>query len=306
MTKSSERIEEEIDGIRDRMRSRVDSAARELSPKAIAARLTGKEDPSTTELLEWAVRKARNNPLSTALVAVGLLGFATQSNERARRLTRDGLNEGSRRVRGYAHDAGDIAVEKADDALHYAREATQGASRAIRRTGHDVEDFARRGADRSAEYGREGADWVRHNPTATGLFALAIGAAAASVFAARRREDPALKRLGADEPAPARRTTTRKTATAKKPATARKATAKSSTARKSASATKGSATTTRTRKAKTGAQKTAAKARATRATKPARSTAPRSPQPQSTPANTGPSPAGGIPGSTTSNESQIH
>jgi len=157
MTKSSERIEEEIDGLRERMKDRIDTTAREFSPKALAARVTGQEDPSATEMLDWAVQKARNNPLSTALVALGLLGLATQSNERTRLLSRRDVDKGTQRIRGYAskasdtargyiHDAADVAVEAADDAVHYARETAESASRAVTRSAHDAELAARRAA----------------------------------------------------------------------------------------------------------------------------------------------------------------
>lgn len=279
MTKSSERIEEEIDGIRERMRGRFDSAAREFSPRAIAARLTGKDDPSAGEMLEWAYRKARNNPFSTALVAAGLLGFATQSTERSRLATRSSLRKGGKRVRNYAHDAGDIAVEKADDAWHYTREATDSAGRALNRGAQEAERYARRAADLSAEYGREGAGWVRQNPTATGLFALAIGAAAASVFAASRREDALLGRLGQEEetPAASRTPAKRKPSAGNSTGTKRKAAAKKTsraagTAKDNASSSTGKSPAAKRRTAASGAAKTAAKARATRATKPAGST----------------------------------
>lgn len=286
MKKSSERIEEEIDGIRDRMRHRIDSATREFSPKALAVRATGKKDPSAAEVLDWAVGKARANPIATALVAIGLLGLATQSNERTRMVHRRDVEGGMRSARGYAknagdtargyaHDAADVAVEKADDALHYARETAGSAGRAVSRRAHDAEVAARHAAERSAEYGREGADWVKRNPTSTGLFALALGAAAASVFAARRREDYLLEYFGADEEpeqAPRRKPTARKRTPAKKSAStaSRSRAAATSTAggarKKSATAKKPAAP--RKSAGSSGAQATAAKARATRATKP--------------------------------------
>ncbi|WP_099864843.1 hypothetical protein [Pararhizobium haloflavum] len=283
MTKSSERIEEEIDGIRERMRTRMDSAAKEFSPRAIAARMTGKQDPSTTEIIDWAVSKATSNPIATALVAAGLVGFATQTNERTRVASRRQLDDGARRVRGYAssardavrgyaHDAADIAVEKADDALHYARETGDNAGRAISRGAHDAELAARRAAERSREVGREGTEWVRRNPTATGLFALALGAAAASVFAARRKDDVVLHALGYDEPAPApksgtkRKPSTAKTAGASSGAAKSKAKAKPAAGKKAA-ASKSSTATQKRKAAASGAKATAAKARATRATK---------------------------------------
>jgi hypothetical protein len=303
MSKSSERIEEEIDGIRDRMRNRIDSAAREFSPRALASRVTGKEDPSTSELLDWAVTKARTNPIATALVTAGLIGFATQSTERTRLVSGNDVKRGSRKLRsyasdaadsarGYAHDAADIAVEKADDAAHYVREQADRAGRAVSRSAHDAEEAARYAADRSLEYGREGVDWVKHNPTATGLLALAVGAAAASVFAARRSSDPVLHSLGYDEPdetPPARR----KAKPAKRSAaktTSRAAASKSAAAKSTAkpASAKKAATPRKRKAATTGAQATAAKARATRATKPA-STAPAAPRAESTAAGTAPS-----------------
>jgi hypothetical protein len=208
MTKSSEQIEQEIDGIRERMRGRINRAADELSPKAMASRLVGKDDPSMTDMLDWAMTTARNNPVATSLIAAGLASFALQSDSRVRDATRREVAQGSRKLRGYAgeatetakgylHDAADIAVETADEAAHYVRETAERATRTITRSAHDAEDAVRYATDRSVELGRDGAEWVKRNPTATGLFALAIGAATASYFAARRNDDVILRNAAA-------------------------------------------------------------------------------------------------------------
>ena len=286
MTKSSERIEEEIDGLRERMKDRIDTTAREFSPKALAARVTGQEDPSASEMLDWAVQKARNNPLSTALVALGLLGLATQSNERTRLLSRRDVDKGTQRIRGYAskasdtargyiHDAADVAVEAADDAVHYARETAESASRAVTRSAHDAELAARRAARYSADTTQEGVEWVKRNPTATGLFALAIGAAAASMFAARRNQDPVLAALSDDSdydyaPIPARRAPVKRAPRSAPVAAASAAGTTRKSTRKSAAnepATRKRSTSASSKTAASGASETVRKARQTRARK---------------------------------------
>lgn len=266
MTKRSDEIEQEIDGIRDRMRTRIENTAKELSPRHLAARVTGKEDPSATEMLEWAADRARRNPISTALVALGLLGLATQTNERTRVSPRALKSEG-RRVRGYVdrateaakgyvHDAADIAVEKVDDASHYVREGFDSAGRSLSRSAREAELAARHAGDRSLELGREGTEWVKRNPTATGLFALAVGAAAASFLAARSKEDPVMSRLHDEEEEQPVARRTRRTA-ASGPAKA-----------KTASGTKKAAT--RSKAAKTTALKSTAKSGANASTPAAR------------------------------------
>jgi hypothetical protein len=287
MTKRSDEIEKEIDGIRDRMRNRIENTAKEVSPRHLAQRVTGKEDPSAGEMLEWAAERARRNPISTALVALGLLGLATQTNERTRVSPRALKSEG-RRVRGYVdrateaakgyvHDAADIAVEKVDDASHYVREGFDSAGRSLSRSAREAELAARQASERSLELGREGAEWVKRNPTATGLFALAVGAAAASFLAARSKDDPVLARFHDDEDdqpvvtrSPRRKAPSRPSAAK---ATAAKATGKTGTRSKPAKATPLTATTKSASTSSTPAarRKAVAKAASSAASRAARS-----------------------------------
>jgi len=207
MSRRTERIEGQINEISERMASRLDVLSRELDAKAIAARLMGKPDPGIGDMADFAIEKARENPMAVAMVGIGLISLfgGGMFGRPAGRRTVVEVDE----FRAGAPEAGaldETARErgKASEWTHQARHATSEAAAEMRDAVAGVAEGARRRAEetiressRRARTGAETArktmrrqsmaatDWVRANPVACGLMVMAAGAAVASLMTAR-------------------------------------------------------------------------------------------------------------------------
>lgn len=219
MSRRTERIEGHINEVSERMASRLDILSRELDAKAIAARVMGKPDPGMGDMIDFAIEKARENPMAVAMVGIGLVGLFGGSMfgaGRPQRRVRVEVDEVTARDPA-SPEAGEVSIARArveevprepgkvsewsrqarratSEAVGEVREAASGMAEGAK---HYAEDAIRQGSRRaraSADTARKtvrrqsvaAADWVRANPVACGLMVMATSAAIASLMTARR------------------------------------------------------------------------------------------------------------------------
>ncbi len=141
----------------------------------------------------------------------------------------EAARKGSDAARETVRDASERVRQASDRVAEYANSATRALGDApdhAREIGRNVADAVRSGVDSAGHYASKqaratryradsAAEWVRENPVSAGLVALAVGAAAASVFtarkpsasveASRKLHNAAREREGHDEPKGAER-----------------------------------------------------------------------------------------------------
>ncbi|HMB47430.1 MAG TPA: hypothetical protein VKN63_04060 [Afifellaceae bacterium] len=74
MSIETERCEDEVNVIRERMAMRIDSIAEEFAPQSLLARATGKPDAGIGDAIDLTVDTIRRNPISAALIGAGIAG----------------------------------------------------------------------------------------------------------------------------------------------------------------------------------------------------------------------------------------
>jgi ElaB/YqjD/DUF883 family membrane-anchored ribosome-binding protein len=114
MSHETERYEDEVGEIRDRMIRRIDQLADEFTPQSLIAKATGNPDAGIDDAIEIAADTVRRNPLSAALIGAGVLGIiATRAADRVT-------------VRSYDEADVGVGVEGVDaDGRRYAASGTR-------------------------------------------------------------------------------------------------------------------------------------------------------------------------------------
>ena len=197
--------EENVDVIRRRLASRIDSLSHQLSPDAVVAKVVGTSEPNARELLESALRFARDNPISTLLMGAGLLTLGASRHglpDRAVGAARtrfDLANESSRhhqerlraRTEHLRHQADEWqrrVGESAARVQHSIESSTEQLSRQARMARARARAAAQRTRDMpklARARTHDLTDWARRNPVAIALATMAVGAAVASVVTAK-------------------------------------------------------------------------------------------------------------------------
>lgn len=114
MSRETERYEDEVGEIRERMLRRIDLLADEFTPQSLIAKATGNPDAGIDDAIGIAADTVRRNPLSAALIGAGVLGII--ASRAADRVT----------VRSY--DEADVGVGKEGvdaDGRRYAASGTR-------------------------------------------------------------------------------------------------------------------------------------------------------------------------------------
>ena len=81
----TERCEDEVNAIRERMAMRIDSIADEFAPQSLLARATGKPEAGIGDAIDLTVDTIRRNPISALLIGAGIAGvILSRAAEHAR------------------------------------------------------------------------------------------------------------------------------------------------------------------------------------------------------------------------------
>ncbi len=75
MSRHTERYEDEVAEIRERMMRRVDLLADEFAPQSLLAKVTGNPEAGLNDAIEIAADTVRRNPLASALIGAGVMGI---------------------------------------------------------------------------------------------------------------------------------------------------------------------------------------------------------------------------------------
>lgn len=300
-------IEEEIARTRQRIDSRLNDLSEQTAPDTLLREAVGAKSASTTDIIDATLRSARENPLSALLFGVGLAGLALgkarrepelprryvpMSDDPAERIAartnhlrneaaraRSEFDEGIDRAAGAVTAAGSKAsnaAESATDAASNGKDTlADSAEEAHRQTvgsykiaRNHVAHAARELPEKTAEAAIETGSWMKDNPLPTGLMALAIGAAAASILTGTRSRNRSEDDHRGPPPLPADRSPVTAEGDLPTPAPAARKGARKKP--KATAASKKKSTTAKTRAAATRTAKvgTAAKSKATAKPRP--------------------------------------
>ena len=238
-----EKTKDAINQTRDRVRDRVNSIQDELSPAALLDRFAPEGQP-LSESIRQVGDAAKRNPLATALLAGGaiLLGREVMSGSNGRMANYRDEKDAAARVGKHVKSVKDAAAEMAETASELAQTAKRTALDGVDAASSTAEDLIRSGKQQAnaayksanravrasttdaARAASTGKRWVEDNPVAAGLACVAVGALAASFFAAKPlssyredHEDDDHDQTDA-KPARAKKAATRKAAGKKKAA----------------------------------------------------------------------------------------
>lgn len=206
-SRDPDQLQDEIELLQNRMQQRLEGITSAFEPQNLIAAATGTKNPDIFTTVDTVVDAARRNPVPAALIAAGMAGLFLNGRY-GRRPVRgaepyEALPPGAEGVdtEGRRYAASGIAepstADKAEEQVRALQDATasrlEAASIATRETYEDVRNRVSSGTSYVADTGREAWDWVKENPTAIGLAALAAGALAAGYYTAsppKRRPIP--------------------------------------------------------------------------------------------------------------------
>ncbi len=191
-----DRIRNEIDTIQERMKARAESLGGRLSPNRLMNETVSSVTEHPGRTVDQIIDTIRNHPIASAMVAAGMASVAGAS-------TRDRIanSEAARSTQHNVKTAATRVNERARVAAKSSRDTMNAISETVTETAEDLQERARttgrkaastaRNASRRAAYGTrtfasDARQFASDNPVALGLFAIGIGALAASVFTARR------------------------------------------------------------------------------------------------------------------------
>lgn len=220
MARDPDRIEDEIEVTRARIESRLEALSSQFTPANIVERALGTDDLGSHDSLEAIAHKARQSPISAALIGAGLVGlFLAGRNETpstkihresarqpaanlpsdeadpAKRVSshidrlEDAARSGAGDVKRTAADAVDSIKQGAKSARDTMTGAVDSVSSTVGNAAESAIEAARAAPVRARAQSEMAVDWIKENPLPAGLMALAAGAALSSLFAARRAGD---------------------------------------------------------------------------------------------------------------------
>lgn len=198
MTNDPDLIKHEIDQIQTRMKARVEMIGNELSPNRMISETldTVIQDPhGTISKLTYTVRQ---HPVASALVAAGLASLAgAASRDRISETNKEsGLENSVKQVasgtKTKVKTLAKSAKDKADSISEAATETIDSATLKAKTTSASIASGASKQADQALDAGRDmvkdAKRFAEDNPLTLGLFALGVGALAASFFTARQTQ----------------------------------------------------------------------------------------------------------------------
>lgn len=228
-------IEREIRNTQQEMSRTVDQIGDQLTPKKLLNALLDKADSRGVDS-DYLLDGARRNPLALAMIALGGIWLASDSDAKLSSLKPSGMGSGSDKStdtetawddqhRAYVqhmslcepqigeddatyrrrrdlHRANYLMIEQGHDEDHGAfRQRLDAATEALRRKRHDMMD-GMRNLGSSASSGARGVasksgDFYQSNPLAGGIVAALVGAFAGAAAPVTRTEEEQLGKLGA-------------------------------------------------------------------------------------------------------------
>ncbi|MFD0916492.1 DUF3618 domain-containing protein [Pseudahrensia aquimaris] len=180
MTHSPEMIEDQIEQTRKRIDARLNSLSHQLNPSELFQQAIGSKSSDPAQIAEAAISKAKENPFGALLFGAGLASLLTGKPNLAETISTPDMEQ----IKAEASAKKAKLSAKVENAKDVLAETSAKARNTAKRSPTLVRGKA------------EGVvDWVADNPVASGLMAVAVGAAVSSIFASR----PNRSRLEASE-----------------------------------------------------------------------------------------------------------
>lgn len=194
MTHITEAIEDDIERIRERMGTSIERLGSELNPGRMIKSAFGTEGTSGNETLDMVATKARENPIPTALVGIGLLGIFLSRGHKGsgakpaqRSSTRGQTGEPSERVGKHLADLQEGADQAIESASNKVATANAHVKSEVKAAKNSLENASTRLATSISENATAAKDAI-----STGAEDASIRAAAARKLAAEKlRQVPA-------------------------------------------------------------------------------------------------------------------
>ena len=206
-TRDPDQLQDEIELLQNRMQQRLEGITSAFEPQNLIAAATGTKNPDVFTTIDTVVDAARRNPVPASLIAAGLAGLFLNGRYGQRPVRQaeayealppgvEGMDRDGRRVAasGVAEPS---TADRAEEQVRALQDATaarlEAATIAARETYDTTRQRVASGTSYVADTGRDAWAWVKENPTAIGLAALAAGALAAGYYTAsppKRRPIP--------------------------------------------------------------------------------------------------------------------
>ena len=211
-SRDPDQLQDEIEILQNRMAQRLNGITSAFEPQNLIASVTGEKNPDIFTTIDTILDTARRNPVGSGLIGAGLaaLFFGSRTTERPVRPAQpyerpapgvEGVDADGRRFAA-SGVADPSSLDRVEENVKLLQDATaarlEAATTAARETFQDTRNRISTGTSYVADTGRETVAWVRENPMAIGLAALAAGALAAGYYTAsspRQRPVPRSRAL---------------------------------------------------------------------------------------------------------------
>lgn len=196
-------IKHEIDQLQARMKARADEVSEKLSAGRLVQELFDGVARDPAQSIDQLVGAVRRHPIASTMAAAGaatLIGSVSAARARngaSHRINGPGgesqLTETSGGVGSKVSEAGEAIKDaastvkaKAADVANRVTETTKAGQQKLSSAASRAADTGRELTHRTSDAAEEVRQFAKNNPVALGLFALSVGALAASVMTVRR------------------------------------------------------------------------------------------------------------------------